>query len=139
MDMDRDGFAAWLERYVAAWRSYDAQAIGDLFSEDATYRFHPQDEPVRGREAIVADWLQSPDAPGSWRCDYAPYAVDGDRAVMHGRTEYFAADGETVDRRFYNVWLCAFDGDGRCTDFTEYYMEPRRRAAQGVVGEASAA
>ena len=58
---------------------------------------------------------------------------------MHGSTEYFAGDGTTVDRRFYNVWLCVFDTDGRCADFTEYYMEPRRRVAQDVVGDASAA
>ncbi len=137
--MDRDAFAAWLDRYVAAWRSYDAEAIGDLFSEGATYRFHPEDAPVVGRAAIVADWLESPDTPGSWRCHYAPYAVDGDRAVMSGWTEYVAADGTTVERRFYNVWLCAFDAEGRCSDFTEYYMEPRRRAATGAIDQAPAA
>ena len=137
--MDRDGFAGWLERYVAAWRTYDPQAIGDLFSAEVTYRYHPQDEPIRGRAAIVADWLESPDAPGSWRSHYAPYAVDGDRAVMHGHTEYVAADGETVERTFYNVWLCVFDAEGCCTDFTEYYMEPRRRVVEGVVDEAPAA
>ena len=137
--MDRNGFAAWLDRYVAAWRSYGAEAIGGLFSDDATYRYHPEDAPVRGRAAIVADWLKSPDTPGSWRCHYAPYAVEGERAVMHGWTEYVAADGETVERRYYNVWLCAFDGNGQCTDFTEYYMAPRRRAARGVVGEMPAA
>ncbi len=55
--MDRDGFAAWLDRYVSAWRTYDPVAIGDLFSVDATYRYHPEDEPIMGRAAIVADWL----------------------------------------------------------------------------------
>ena len=30
--------AAWLNRYIDAWRSYDPQAIGDLFTEGATYR-----------------------------------------------------------------------------------------------------
>jgi hypothetical protein len=58
---------------------------------------------------------------------------------MRGWTEYVAADGETVERRYYNVWLCAFDADGYCADFTEYYMELRRRAAQGVIHEAPAA
>jgi hypothetical protein len=130
--MDRDRFATWLEAYVAAWRTYDPAAIGDLFSEDASYRYHPEDEPVVGRAAIVADWLQSPDAPGSWRCAYEPYAVDGDRAVMRGWTEYVADDGQTVERRYHNVWLCVFDADRRCMDFTEYYMEPRRRAAAGA-------
>ena len=137
--MDRDRFAGWLERYVTAWRTYDPEAIGELFSVDATYRYHPEDVPLQGRAAIVADWLESPDAPGSWRCHYAPYTVDGDRAVMRGWTEYVAADGTTVERRYYNVWLCAFDAEGRCADLTEYYMEPRRRAAQGAIGEAPAA
>ena len=83
--------------------------------------------------------LVSPDTPGSWRCNYAPYAVDGERAVISGWTEYVAADGTTVERRFYNVWLCAFDAEGRCSDFTEYYMEPRRRAATGTIDQAPAA
>ena len=137
--MDRAGFQTWLDRYVDAWRTYDREAIGELFSVDAAYRYHPQDAPVRGRDAIVADWLESPDAAGSWRCRYTAYAVDGDRAVMEGLTEYFAEDRETIDRTFYNVWLCAFDGEGRCTEFTEYYMEPRRRAVQRAVADASAA
>ncbi|HEY8199207.1 MAG TPA: nuclear transport factor 2 family protein [Candidatus Limnocylindrales bacterium] len=137
--MDRDGFAAWLDRYVSAWRTYDPVAIGDLFSADVTYRYHPEDEPVTGRAAIVADWLSSPDDPASWRSRYEPFAVEGDRAVMRGSTEYVAADGETVERRFYNVWVCLFDADGRCRDFTEYYMEPRRRAATTVIDGSSAA
>jgi len=137
--MDREAFQSWLDRYVDAWQTYDRDAIGGLFSDDATYRYHPQDAPVQGRAAIVADWLESPDKSGSWRCRYEAFAVDGDRAVMRGVTEYFAADRVTVDRTFYNVWLCIFDADGRCADFTEYYMEPRRRAAQHTATDESAA
>ena len=58
MTLDRPAFQAWLDRYVAAWKSYDPAAIGALFSEDAEYRYHPEDEPVVGRAAIVADWLE---------------------------------------------------------------------------------
>ena len=48
----------WLDKYVEAWRTYDSAQIGDLFSEDALYLYSPWDEdnPVRGREAIVAEW-----------------------------------------------------------------------------------
>ena len=49
MTLDRSAFQAWLDRYVAAWKSYDPTAIGDLFSDDAKYRYHPEDEPVVGR------------------------------------------------------------------------------------------
>jgi len=40
----------WLDDYVAAWRSYDPEAIGALFSEDAEYRYHPG-TPIRCKVA----------------------------------------------------------------------------------------
>ncbi len=86
--MDRTNVAAWLDRYVAAWKTYDPSAIGDLFSVDASYRYNPWEEPVPGREAIVADWLADPDRPGSWEASYEPLAVDGEVAVASGSTRY---------------------------------------------------
>ena len=115
--MTREGVQAWLDAYVAAWGSYDRAAIGELFAEDATYRYHPYDDPERGREAIVGGWLDEPDEPGSWEASYAPLLVEGDRAVATGETRY--ADGQT----FSNLFVLEFDGDGRCSDFTEWYME----------------
>ncbi len=56
MTLSHDDVQGWLDRYVEAWQSYDPGAIGDLFSADADYRYHPNDEPVRGRDAIVADY-----------------------------------------------------------------------------------
>ena len=57
-------FQRWLDDYVAAWRSYDADAIGALFSDDAEYRYQPVGrEPVSGRAAIVASWLDERDDP----------------------------------------------------------------------------
>lgn len=35
--LDRASVTAWLDAYVRAWKTYDLQAIGDLFSENATY------------------------------------------------------------------------------------------------------
>jgi SnoaL-like domain len=121
--MDKETVTQWLERYVAAWRTYDPQAIGDLFTQDATYRFQPWTDPVTGRDAIVANWLEDPDEPDSWSDQYEPYAVDGYRAVAVGWTSYFAEDRQTIDRVFYNAWLLVFTPDGRCKDFTEVYME----------------
>ena len=125
--MEKSTVKEWLNRYIEAWRSYDPQEIGDLFTEDATYKYQPWGEPVEGREAIVANWGESPDAPGSWRAEYEPYAVEGDKAVTIGWTYYFAPDGETVDRSYYNVWLLRFDDNGRCREFVEVYMEPPKK------------
>jgi ketosteroid isomerase-like protein len=49
--MDREGAQRWLDRYVAAWRSYDRDEVSGLFAEDVAYRYHPYDEPVTGRDA----------------------------------------------------------------------------------------
>jgi hypothetical protein len=117
--MTDDGLQAWLDRYVAAWRSYDQAAIGELFSDEATYAYHPWDtgdKVIRGRPAIVANWLEEPDAPGSWSAEYRPLLVAADRAVATGVTRY--DDGKV----FHNLWELRFDEAGRCTEFVEWFM-----------------
>jgi len=123
--MDRANFTQWLARYVDAWRLNDAAAIGDLFSPDVRYAYDPFDEAVVGRAAVVASWREDPDEPGSWQADYDVLAIDGDVFVAHGRTRYLTDDRREVDREFGNVFVCRFDADGRCREFTEYYMRRR--------------
>jgi hypothetical protein len=131
--MTHQDVQGWLDRYVAAWRSYDPAAIGDLFSDDATYRYHPWDEPLRGRQAIVDDWLQpngdaaQRDRPGTFDATYRPYAVDDRQAVAVGMSEYLEGPGGPLARSYHNVFLLAFDDEGRCSDFTELYMQAARR------------
>ena len=120
--MDHATVQTWLDRYIDAWRTYDEQAIGDLFSEDATYRYHRWDEPVRGREAIVKDWLANPDAPGTWSARYAPYVVEDAKAVAVGTSSYKDA---TTDSVFHNVFLLEFAPDGRVDSFEEVYAKER--------------
>ena len=124
--MEQQRVSRWLEAYVAAWRSYDRADVGELFSDDAVYRWHPWDEPVRGREAIVAAWLEDRDEPGTYDARYEPVAVDGDLAVAVGHSAYTNADG-LIDRIYDNCYLIRFDADGRCREFTEWYM---RRPAE---------
>ena len=131
--MDETGVAQWLTDYVEAWRSYDPDAIGGLFAEDALYRYHPWDEPtpshVRGRDAIVASWLDERDAPGSWEAEYRPSLVHDDRAVAVGSSRYLAADG-SVESEYHNVFVLTFDGEGRCREFSEVYMKRPDRPAE---------
>jgi ketosteroid isomerase-like protein len=127
--MDRAEFQRWLDRYVGAWRTNDPTAIGDLFSEDASYLWNPWDEPTVGRERIVQAWTQDPDPPGSWEASYVVLAVDGDVGVAQGRTHYGDTRDGFAGRRFDNIFLCRFDQGGRCREFTEWFMEPRRAGA----------
>ncbi len=128
--MTRDDVQAWLDRYIAAWAAYDAAAIGDLFTEDARYRYHPSDEGFAGREAIVRAWLEpsgdasTRDEPDTWEAHYEPFAVDSDRAVAVGWSRYYTdATHSTVTNFWDNVYLLEFGDDGRCSAFTEFFAE----------------
>lgn len=113
----------WLNRYVEAWKSYDPQAIGALFSADAHYFYGPYAEPLVGREAIIASWLENRDAPGTYDAHYEPLMIDGNRAVVNGRSQYFEADGKTLRGEFDNIFVLEFDAAGDCTLFREWYMQ----------------
>ena len=113
----------WLDDYVQAWNTYEPDRIGALYTEDATEQYHPYDaQPVQGRQAIVDNWLKYRDDPGTYSAHYEPWAVDGDRAVATGISEYKNADG-SFKTRYYNVFLLRFDEDGRCSSFIEYFVE----------------
>ena len=128
--MDHAGVQTWLDDYVAAWLSYDADDIRALFTEDIAYRYHPYDDPIVGREAVVASWLgesasngaSTRDAPGTYAARYAPVAVDNDVAVATGTSSYREHPGGPVVRIYDNCFVMRFDTDGRCREFTEFYI-----------------
>lgn len=126
--MTHDELQRWLDAYVAAWRSNDADEISGLFAEDAVYSYRPwesEEATVRGRDAIVASWMESPDDPGTWDAEYRPYVVEGNRAVAVGWSRYQATD-DKPERLFHNAYLLEFDEEGRCSSFHEFYFLEKR-------------
>jgi hypothetical protein len=125
-DVDR-----WLEAYVSAWKSYEPDEIAALFAEDVEYRYHPYDQPVRGREGIVEAWLgegdhegaSSRDEPGIYDGSYRAIAIDGDVAVATGTSTYTEGPGGPVAEVYDNCFVIRFDEQGRCREFTEYYIQ----------------
>ena len=121
--IERERVDAWLTDYVEAWKTYDPTKIGALFSDDAEYRYHPYDEPVRGRDAIVKDWLDDPDVSGTYNGSYRTIAVDGAIAVATGTSSYRGSPSAEIDRVYENCYIMEFDDEGRCRRFTEWYMK----------------
>jgi len=128
--MTGDDVQVWLDQYVAAWETYDPSAIGALFGADAEYRYHPADDPVVGRDAIVHAWVEpsgaasSRDEPGTYDAHYEPWAVDGTRAVAVGWSRYFTdATRSVVEKTYDNAFLLEFDADGACRSFTEFFRQ----------------
>jgi hypothetical protein len=133
----------WLDRYVAAWKSYDADDIAALFCEDVRYRYYPYAEWIVGRAAVVASWLgehtpslhdlndphdlhvlsSTRDEPGTYDATYTPVAVDGDVVVATGTSSYSDVPGGPVTQVFDNCFVLRFDDDGLCREFTEYYTK----------------
>ncbi len=109
----------WTEDYLAAWRSNDRAGIEALFTSDAAYRAQPDAPPTTGSTAIADEWIEHADGPASWQCEVAPTLVHDDTAIISGWTDY--ADGE----RYLNLWVVRFGDDGRCADFTEWWMHRR--------------
>jgi ketosteroid isomerase-like protein len=126
VDVDR-----WLEAYVEAWKSYDRDRITALFTDDAEYRYHPYDEPVKGRDAVVGSWLgegkhegaSTRDQEGTYDATYRTVAVDGDTAVATGTSSYSGEPGGPVTTIFDNCFVMRFDAAGRCREFTEWFIE----------------
>ena len=132
MSIDTQSVQRWLDAYSHAWLTYDPAEIGALFSEDAEYLYHPWDtgdDVVRGRAAIIANWLENRDKPGVYRGEYHPLLVAGDQAVTTGMSWYYTDETQTtLERAYHNLWTLLFDDAGKCRSFTEWYMEaPKSR------------
>jgi uncharacterized protein (TIGR02246 family) len=109
---------AWVDAYVQAWNSNDPADIGGLFADDAAYFTEPYAEPWRGRDEIVRQWLDRKDEPGETAFRWHPLTVTPEVAVVEGTAVY-----RDPPRAFSNLWVIHLDAEGRCTQFTEWWMQ----------------
>ncbi len=110
----------WMDSYLRAWTTNDRSDIAALFTEDAVYRTAPFDEPRVGHDAIIAGWVDDEDAPDAWSFEWQPLVSSGHVVTITGETRY------TSGRHYSNLWVMRFAPDGRCMDYTEWYMEHDR-------------
>jgi ketosteroid isomerase-like protein len=116
--MDRDQVMRWVDGYVDAWRTEDAQGVERLFTEDACYRRSPYEASEVGHEAIKAFWLA--DAGETFDVKAAPVAVDGHAAVVRLDVSYH----DPVQQEYRDLWVLQFTDDGRVSDFEEWAYWP---------------
>jgi hypothetical protein len=119
--VDRAGVESWVAGYERAWRTPGTEVLGELFTPDATYRFDPYEEPVRGLDALGPWWeggRDGPDESFTMRSDVV--AVDGDVAVVRVEVAY----GQPVRQEYRDLWVVRFGPDGRCVAFEEWPFWP---------------
>jgi hypothetical protein len=111
----------WMTAYRTAWESNDPNDIGALFTADALYYNEPFTEPARGREAIVARWLDRKDEPGTTTFTWTLLAATEEVTVVQGETDYGTA-------KYSNLWVIRFapsapSSKPEATEFTEWWMD----------------
>jgi hypothetical protein len=108
----------WMDRYVLAWSSNDADDIGALFTQDAVYDPQTAEGEWEGIAEIVARWQEIDDDEENWVFQWRPLVETDDLAVVTGRTRY-----ENPPASYRNLFVIRFADDDRCYDFTEWYIE----------------
>jgi len=118
MAVNRAVVESWIERYVHAWTTADADDIGALFVDDAEYHERPYETDWIGRAEIVDGWLSRQQwQEGGWTFEWELLAITGDTAAVCG-TGVYAKLGT-----FENLWTVTFDDDGRCSVFRMWNNE----------------
>ncbi|MFL5944705.1 MAG: nuclear transport factor 2 family protein [Gaiellaceae bacterium] len=110
--------AEWAERYARAWEDADDDAVGELFTEDATYRSDPFQEPYRGREAIRGYWRDVTARQANVEVVIGRTMAAGDRALVEWWTQ-MDSDGAPVT--LPGALLLELDETGRCRALREYW------------------
>jgi ketosteroid isomerase-like protein len=111
-----DSVEKWITGYRAAWESNNPAEIGALFTEDALYYNEPFTEPARGRDAIVARWIERADDPGTTTFEWKLLSETDGLAFVQGETDYGAL-------KYSNLWIIRLAESGQASEFTEWWMD----------------
>lgn len=116
-----EAVSTWVDAYERLWRTPGTDALGELFTDDATYRTSPWAEPVQGLPALAAFWEDGRDGPDEdFTMRSSVVAVDGATAVVRVEVDYGSGD------RWRDLWLLELTQDGRCAAFEEWPIAPDR-------------
>jgi ketosteroid isomerase-like protein len=99
----RDAVDAGNYFFMKAFEARDAQAIGELYTEDARV-IAPGAPPAEGRESIVAFWKGGMEGTKSVRLETLSVESAGDLAFEEGVVHLTALDGSESSERYLVVW-----------------------------------
>ena len=119
--MNRESLDTWLRAYGQAWKSRSPQAIGELFTEDATYLETPFVKPLRGRAAIRDYWTEVVvRSQQEIQFGHEVLVLQENTGIAHWWASFVRIkSGKTT--RLDGVFLLAFDSEGCCTSLREWW------------------
>lgn len=118
---DLERLTTWINGYVHAWNSNDADEIAALFTESAEYFTDPYTAPWTPRATIVGQWLKHRDQPGETTFTWSPLVVGSELNIITGETTY-------PTKTYSNLWEISLDAEGRCSRYVEWWMaQPKKK------------
>jgi len=119
---------AWVAAYERAWRTAGIEGLRGLFTDDASYRMSPYEEPVVGLGQIGALWERERRSHDEeFEITHEIVAVEADAAVIRVEVQY----GPPSRSQYRDLWIVRFAPDGRCREFEEWPFWP----GQQIVAE----
>lgn len=110
-----------MSRYERAWRTAGTETLNALFTEDATYRMAPYEEPFAGLSRVAEMWEAEREGPDEvFAMAREIVAVEGNTAVVRVGVSY----GDPVKRECRDLWVVRFADDGRAAAFEEWPFWP---------------
>jgi uncharacterized protein (TIGR02246 family) len=113
--------AEWVERYGRAWEQADADAVVELFVEDASYRSFIFDEAHVGRDAIRAYWQRATGTQSEARVRMGRPLVDGRHVAVEWWTTLREPDVGAIT--LPGCLLLRFSAEGLCESLHEYWLQ----------------
>jgi len=114
----------WLEQYRRAWIERDADAAGQLFTEDAVYREQPFQDAFAGRAAIEDYWSKVTASQTKVELRYGRPVVDGHRLAVEWWANLETTGGPIT---LAGEFLLAFADSGKCRELREYWLLTQAR------------
>jgi hypothetical protein len=118
--LETAAFGAWLDAYKAAWEARDPKRAAALFTDEATYRETPFDEPLRGTAVIADYWAKAVSGQSGVTFTYDVIACRGPEGVCRWHAAFAAVPGgERID--LDGIFLCRFAAGGKVDRFEEWW------------------
>lgn len=125
--MNRSEVKAWIDSYIAAWRSPDTSKLVDLFTPDVSYQVSPWKLPLHGLQELEIFWKHARSGHTEvFELQSAIVAVEGTIAVV--RIEVTYEKGEP--RQWRDLWILTFTNEGLCSSFEEWPFSPAQDDGQ---------
>lgn len=119
---DPEAIRKWVNEYFRCWRAKDADAVADLFTEDALYRASPFREPYLGKAAIMDCWKRATAPQIGISIETGVPVCDGNRASVEWWATWTSDENPVT---LPGCLMLRFAEDGRCEELREYWQSEK--------------